>query len=111
MKVYGIVKRVTFYGEVVYVDGNILSKPGCGRNIARLKPVVAPVIVEAKQQVVQHRPITQEVTTVCKPSSVISGNKGFQSPQFTQSNMNQPTGEELTQRRARKHSSSSISGK
>jgi carbamoyl-phosphate synthase/aspartate carbamoyltransferase/dihydroorotase len=37
MKVYGIVKRVTYYGEVVFVDGKVLSKAGCGKNIASIR--------------------------------------------------------------------------
>ena len=33
MKVYGLVRRVTLRGKVVYVDGEILAKPGYGRCI------------------------------------------------------------------------------
>ena len=38
MTVCGSVRRVTLRGEVVFVDGKILAKPGSGKNIAPLKP-------------------------------------------------------------------------
>ena len=37
MAVYGSVRRVTLRGEVVFVDGKILAKPGSGKNIATLR--------------------------------------------------------------------------
>ena len=38
MTVNGSVRRVTLRGEVVFIDGKILAKPGSGKNIATLKP-------------------------------------------------------------------------
>jgi hypothetical protein len=38
MKVFGSVRRVTLRGEVVFVDGKVLAKPGSGKNIATIKP-------------------------------------------------------------------------
>jgi carbamoyl-phosphate synthase/aspartate carbamoyltransferase/dihydroorotase len=40
MKVNGKVHRVTLHGEAVYVDGNILIKSGCGKNVSENRPAV-----------------------------------------------------------------------
>lgn len=37
MKVNGIVKRVIIRGEVVFIDGKVLAKPGFGKNISSLQ--------------------------------------------------------------------------
>lgn len=37
MKVSGCVRRVTLRGEVVFVDGQILAKPGNGKNVTKSK--------------------------------------------------------------------------
>ena len=41
LKVYGAVRRVVLRGEVVFVDGQVLIKPGYGQNIASM-PTVKP---------------------------------------------------------------------
>lgn len=80
MKVYGAVRRVTLHGEVVFVDGQVLAKPGSGKNISqqidassKVKPAVEPLVPESPKPAFKIKSLSanqlQVAPTIIQPTT------------------------------------------
>jgi carbamoyl-phosphate synthase / aspartate carbamoyltransferase / dihydroorotase len=105
LKVFGLVRRVILRGEVVYVDGQILVKPGYGKNIAsvsrkevklsgpkvELKNEIIPpkLVISSEQDVdlLNDKNITQPTNSPSYLSELISKKK-FYEPESPLKNSN-----------------------